>query len=92
MRTVSGLRASCIGPMSMPTIPAAAGPTRAMAASRTMLVNDSVTRPESTSTDPNHHASTASSNTTQKVASISRPSTRIAAAVRLTPTTATQPT
>ena len=78
--------------MIMPMMPAPAGPTRAMAASSTMPVNDRLTRPASTSMDPNHQVSMARSAKTQKVASKASPSTRRAAAVRQTPTAATTPT
>ena len=58
------------GPMTMPTMPAPAGPTSAMAARRTMPVNDRSTRLPIDLTEPNHQASTARSSSTQKVASM----------------------
>ncbi len=79
-------------PMTIPTMPAPAGPTREMAARMTMPVKDRLTRLPTRDTEPSHQASTVRRSTTPNVASSTRPCSTIVAAVRRTPSAATRPT
>ena len=74
----------------MPTIPAPAGPSRAMAASRTMLENVRLTL-FATTMRPDHQVSTARNPSTTSGPSMTRGSLITAAVVSPSPSAATRP-